>query len=181
MCNICDKKFGVQASLDQHNAAVHKGATPASSSSPGKMKWILGGLGAAVLVFFAFVIFGGNDGSDSYEDNIAIDFSSVKVLGNENATVTLTEYSDFQCPFCNRFFRETEPLIIREYVDTGKIKFVYKHYPVDAIHPQASRAALASECANEQGKFWEYHDILFRNTNSFLAFPPICRIICYDL
>jgi len=169
ICDKCEKKFGNQTSLEQHTAAVHKRdeATPDPSTKSGKIMWFVGGIVVIVAAFFVFVVFGGSGDSDfSENDGIAIDFSSEKVLGNENATVTLTEYSDFQCPFCNKFFRETESLIIQQYVDTGKVKFVYKHYPVDSIHPQASRAAQASECANEQGKFWEYHDILFRNANS---------------
>ena len=125
----------------------------------------MGGI-AVVVIGLLWIAFFGTGDEPTSSSAPAINFAPIKVLGNENATVTLTEYSDFQCPFCNRFFRETESLIIEEYVKTGKVKFVYKHYPVDRIHPQATLSALASECANEQGKFWEYHDILFRNTNS---------------
>ena len=77
--------------------------------------------------------------------------------------VELIEYSDFQCPFCARFFTDTLPQIKANYIETGKVKFVYKHFPLDSIHPQATPAALAAECAKEQGKFWEYHNALFAN------------------
>ena len=83
------------------------------------------------------------------------------VMGNPNAPVTVVEYSDFQCPFCSRFFQQTLPLIEENYIDTGKIKFVYKDLPLDSLHPNARAAHIAAECADEQGKFWEYHDALF--------------------
>ena len=85
--------------------------------------------------------------------------------GNSNAPVTMIEFSDFQCSFCGRFFSQTLSEIEKEYVNTGKVRFVYKHLPLD-FHPQANPAALASECAREQGKFWEYHDLIFENQAS---------------
>jgi len=83
--------------------------------------------------------------------------------GNPDAPVTMVEFSDFQCPFCSRFFDQTLPLLEENYIDTGKVKFVYKDLPLDSLHPNARPAHIASECADEQGKFWEYHDILFEN------------------
>jgi len=90
---------------------------------------------------------------------VSLDDDPVK--GNPNAPVTVVEYSDFQCPFCSRFFQQTLPLIEENYIDTGKIKFVYKDLPLDSLHPNARAAHIAAECADEQGKFWEYHDALF--------------------
>ncbi|MBI4098212.1 MAG: DsbA family protein [Candidatus Levybacteria bacterium] len=84
------------------------------------------------------------------------------VLGQEDAKVTIIEFSDFQCPFCEQLWKETLPQIKKEYVETGKVKFAYRHYPLD-FHANAEKAAEASECANEQGKFWEMHDKLFEN------------------
>ncbi len=83
--------------------------------------------------------------------------------GNPDAPVTIVEFSDFQCPFCSRFFDQTLPLIEKNYIDTGKVKLVYKDFPIDNLHPNARPAHIAAECADEQGKFWEYHDILFEN------------------
>ena len=91
---------------------------------------------------------------------ISLDDDPVK--GNPNAPVTIVEYSDFQCPFCLRFFQQTLPLIEKNYIDTGKIKFVYKDLPLDSLHPNARAAHIAAECADEQGKFWKYHDVLFK-------------------
>lgn len=83
------------------------------------------------------------------------------VLGNPNAKVAVIEYSDFECPFCGRMFSGTLPKLKENFIKTGKIKFVYRHFPLRSIHQNAQKAAEASECADEQGKFWEYHDIIF--------------------
>src|SRR3989344_8669189 len=80
------------------------------------------------------------------------------IRGDENAKVTLIEYSDFECPFCSRF-RPTVEQVLAEY--PGDVRLVYRHFPLRSIHPQAQKAAEASECAAEQGKFWEMHDALF--------------------
>lgn len=82
-------------------------------------------------------------------------------IGNENAKVVVIEFSDFQCPFCKRFRDQTFDSIKKEYIDSGKVKFVYRDFPLDSIHPNARGAAIAAECADEQEKFWEYHDLLF--------------------
>jgi protein-disulfide isomerase len=89
-------------------------------------------------------------------------------LGDEDAPVTLIEFSDFECPFCGALFNETLPQIKAEYIDTGKVKFYYRHFPLTSIHPNAEISALASECANDQGKFWDYHDLLFENQNEWI-------------
>ncbi len=83
------------------------------------------------------------------------------VLGKSNAPVTFVEFTDFQCPFCQRFFTETYSQIKTKYVDTGKVKIIFRHYPL-SFHVNAEIAGVAAECANRQGKFVEYHDILFK-------------------
>lgn len=88
------------------------------------------------------------------------------VKGNANAKVTIVEFSDFECPFCGKFYEETYPLILKNYVDTGKVKIVFRDFPLTSIHPNAQKAAEATECAAEQGKFWEMHDKLFENQDS---------------
>jgi len=95
-----------------------------------------------------------------------IEIGASYVKGNKDAPITIIEFSDFQCPFCERFYSDTLPQIIKNYVDTGKAKFVYKHFPLVSIHSSAQKAAEASECAGEQGKFWEYHNTLFENQQS---------------
>lgn len=83
------------------------------------------------------------------------------VLGKSNAPVTFVEFTDFQCPFCQRFFTETYSQIKSKYVDTGKVKIIFRHYPL-SFHVNAEIAGVAAECANRQGKFVEYHDVLFK-------------------
>lgn len=87
--------------------------------------------------------------------------SSDFVLGEANAPVTIIEYGDFQCPFCDRFFRETEPVLREKYVKTGKAKLIWRDFAF--LGPESTWAANAARCAGEQGKFWEYHDYLFNN------------------
>ena len=91
-----------------------------------------------------------------------VDNGNLPVQGNENAPVTIIEFSDFECPFCGQFYTQSLPQVITDYIDTGKAKLYYRHLPL-SFHPQARPAALASECANEQDAFWEYHDTLFDN------------------
>ncbi len=82
------------------------------------------------------------------------------IRGNKNAKVKLVEYSDFQCPFCERHY-PTLKKILADYGD--QVSLEYKHFPLNSIHPYAQKAAEASECASEQGKFWEFHDKAFEN------------------
>ncbi len=81
--------------------------------------------------------------------------------GPEDAAVTIVEFSDFQCPYCARFQEETLPQILSEYGD--QVRFVYRDFPLTSLHANALKAAEASECADDQGKYWEYHDLLFQN------------------
>jgi len=90
-------------------------------------------------------------------------------LGKDDAPVTVIEFSDFQCPFCQRFRQETFDQIKTNYIDTGKVKFVYRDFPLSSIHPFAQKAAEAAECANDEGKFWEYHDLLFEKQQEWAS------------
>ena len=80
--------------------------------------------------------------------------------GDKDAPVTIVEFSDFECPFCARFYSKTLSQIDEQYIKTGKVKFVYRDFPL-GFHTNAQKAAEAAECAGEQGKFWEMHDKLF--------------------
>jgi protein-disulfide isomerase len=75
------------------------------------------------------------------------------ILGKPDAPVTVVEFSDYQCPFCQRFFTNTLPELKKDYIDTGKVRYVFRDFPLDAIHPQARKAAEAAHCAGEQGKY----------------------------
>lgn len=85
------------------------------------------------------------------------------VRGNANSNITIIEWSDFQCPYCQSFNTSLDQ-VLDEYGD--KIRVVYRHFPLDTIHPYARKSAEASECAGEQNKFWEFHDFLYANQSS---------------
>jgi len=82
-------------------------------------------------------------------------------LGDPAAPITLVEFGDYQCFFCNKFFHTTEPDIISNYVETGKVKIIFKDFTI--IGSDSVTAAHAAHCADDQGQFWEYHDILYNN------------------
>ncbi len=99
---------------------------------------------------------GGAVGAGGSVENLADDDP---FLGNPDAKVTVVEFADFQCPFCGRFFKNTEPEIIEKYVKTGKVKFVYRDFAF--LGEESQWAAEAAECAEDQDKFWQYHDYLY--------------------
>jgi protein-disulfide isomerase len=90
---------------------------------------------------------------------ISIDGDPFK--GDKNAKLALIEFSDYQWPFCGRHVRETLPQIEKEYILTGKVKYIFKDLPLESIHKSAFKLAEAARCAGEQGKYWEMHDRLF--------------------
>ena len=83
------------------------------------------------------------------------------ILGDPNAPITLVEFGDYQCHYCNVFFQSIEKEIIKNYVETGKVKIIFKDYNI--IGPDSINASHGAHCANEQELFWEYHDILYSN------------------
>ncbi len=108
-------------------------------------------------------------GQPSGPVEVSLDDDAVK--GDINAPVTILEFSDYECPFCGRFFTETYPQIIKEYVDTGKVKYVFRDFPL-SIHANAATAANAAECVRKQGgdaMYFEYHDVLFVNQSALDA------------
>ncbi|MEK6576743.1 MAG: DsbA family protein [Nitrospirota bacterium] len=86
-------------------------------------------------------------------------------MGKKDAPLTLIEFSDFQCPFCARFSIETLPLLKKEYIETGRLKLVFRDFPL-GFHQFAQKAAEAVNCAGEQGKYWEMHDRIFQNQSA---------------
>ncbi len=106
---------------------------------------------------------------DTPPREVIIDTEGAPSKGNESARFTLIEFSDYQCPFCSRFVRDTLPLIERDYVKTGKIKYVFRDFPLESLHPNALLASEAAACAGEQGKYWEMHDRLFSSPSALNA------------
>lgn len=167
-----------------HAAPAGFGATPA---------WLLPAsiLAAAVMVSGSLVymtyssrsgsgdIYGGEQGQPSVTVEAPAAADRDVILGDPDAPVSIVLYEDFQCPYCVQFFDETESAIRTAYVETGKAKIVYRHFPLVQIHPEALPAAEASECAKDQGKFWEYHDELYRSESSAIAETTLNRAL-YD-
>jgi protein-disulfide isomerase len=94
-----------------------------------------------------------------------LDLANTHFKGDKDAPVTIVVYDDFQCPFCAKFETGAWPKLKEEYIDTGKVKFYYKHFPL-GFHQLAQPASEASECAGDQDKFWEMHDKIFENQAS---------------
>jgi protein-disulfide isomerase len=92
-------------------------------------------------------------------------------MGDPNAKVKVTEFADFQCPACGQYWTSLEPKIIKDYVNTGKVSFTFSpfsflgNYATDKSWDESVKTAEAAYCANDQGKFWEYRDIVFANQN----------------
>jgi protein-disulfide isomerase len=97
---------------------------------------------------------------------VFVSAGSNALLGKSDAPVTIIEFSDYQCPYCERAATQIEPQIKTDYIDTGKVKFAFRNFPL-GMHANAQPAAIAAECASEQGKYWEFHDALFANQSSW--------------
>ncbi len=87
--------------------------------------------------------------------------AGMDVLGDNNASVTVIEFADFQCPFCGEWHKTIFPELKSKYIDTGKVRFVYMDFPF--LGPESYRATEAARCAMDQNKFWQYHDELYAN------------------
>jgi protein-disulfide isomerase len=99
--------------------------------------------------------------------------------GKANAPVTVIEFADFRCPFCERFYNDAGKSIMTEYVATGKVKYYFRSFAF--LGPESTAASEAAECANEQGKFWQFHDWMFDNqaSESDLAYYSNDNLIKY--
>ena len=82
------------------------------------------------------------------------------MLGAKDAPVTMVEFTDYQCPFCQRFHLQVYGLLKRDFIDTGKVRFFSRDLPLDSLHPNAIRAAQAARCAGDQGQFWTMRDVM---------------------
>jgi protein-disulfide isomerase len=104
-----------------------------------------------------------NQARDPQPEQVPISIANAASRGRADAKVTMIEFSDFQCPFCGRHVRETMPRIDSEYIQTGKVRYVFRDFPIDSLHPQAPKAHEAVNCAGDQGKYWEMWERLFSN------------------
>jgi protein-disulfide isomerase len=102
-------------------------------------------------------------------EDVFISTAGAPTLGEKTAKVTIVEFSDFQCPFCGRYATQTMPQVLNEYVKTGKVRYIFRNFPLAQLHPLAEKAAEAAACAGDQGKYWEAHDRFFRNQQALDA------------
>ena len=109
---------------------------------------------------FLRAVSGGRFGGPSLVGS-SVDIAGAPSNGPARAPITLVEISDYHCPFCRRHVQQTQPQLYSEYVQTGKVRHVFLHYPIDQLHPDAYRSHEAASCAADQGKFWELHTKLF--------------------
>jgi protein-disulfide isomerase len=96
--------------------------------------------------------------------NKQITITDEPTKGSATAKVTLVEVSDYHCPFCRRQMLQTMPHVMADYVNTGKVKYVFVDYPIAQLHPDAFKSHEAAACAGDQGKYWQMHDLLFTNS-----------------
>ena len=105
---------------------------------------------------------------------VAVPLSDEPAKGDPNAPVTIVEYSDYQCPFCLRYFNNTLPHI-QQYIDAGQVRYVFKDFPIHSLHPQAQKAHETARCARELGgddAYWTMHDLLFSNQENWAQLSP---------
>lgn len=104
---------------------------------------------------------------DTSPKQVSVDDDAV--LGDKNAPITLIEFSDYECPFCKRHFDQTLPQLKKDYIDTGKVKMVFRDFPLSFHDPMATTEAIAANCAREQGgdtAYFEFHNEMFKRTTS---------------
>lgn len=176
--------------MDELNNIPVSDNNPAMGKSADSNRFLLpGAILIAAIIISGSVLYANRDKSGANNDsptpqqqakrvNISVDKDPI--LGNPKAKVTIIEFADFRCPFCERFFTQTESQIIKNYVNTGKARFVFKHFAF--LGQQSVWAAEASECAKEQGKFWEYHNWLYQNqaSESDLTYYSKANLIKYS-
>ena len=144
----------------------------------------------ALLIVGGFVFLGGNNNPTTgnvvannpqptlpnQPSQVSASADDDAVLGDKNAPVTIIEFSDYQCPFCRKFWTETFNQIKKDYIDTGKVKFVYRDFPLASIHPAAEPAAEAANCVREKGgdeAYYKMHDKIFQEGNKIDGGDPI--------
>ncbi len=129
-------------------------------------------IGLALVGVFAILLAllyfsGGKSGPDIENlDSLNITTGSLPALGSANAPVTIIEFSDYQCSYCAKLYSTVKKKIKADYINTGKVKLYFRDLPLP-MHDKAKDMALATRCANEQGKFWEMHNKIFENQNKW--------------
>jgi len=141
-----------------------------------KFYWILGAVAVLGIGAVGYSVGSGTLGKAATEpvdveglDNMEtlVSLAQGVTKGNADAPITIAEFADYQCPGCGAFTLTVKPQLDRNYVQTGKAKLVYYDFPLISIHPYSFLAARAGRCANDQGKFWEFQQVIFRNQSTW--------------
>ena len=103
--------------------------------------------------------------------DVEFDIGTNLIRGKESAELVMIEFSDYECQYCGRYVRDTYPLISKQYIDKGAIRYAVVDNPLQQIHQKAAKAAEASHCAKEQGKYWEIHDLMMTKQESLGNLP----------
>ena len=96
-----------------------------------------------------------------------VSLQGASTRGSDGAKLALIEFSDFQCPYCGKFARDVLPVLDTKYIETGTLLFAFRQFPLTTIHKFAEQAAEAALCAGQQGRFWQMHDLLFKDQRLF--------------
>lgn len=143
-----------------------------TNSSSKFIFWVIGLIAVGIIGLFFL-----NNNSDSDSEQTAkeeIDYSNQPFLGEESAPVSIVEFGDYKCPNCKNFAETTVPLIVKEFVDSGKAKFYYFHYPF--INVDSKRTAKFSEAVYHElgnNKFWEFHELIFKKQPEDIKYEKI--------
>src|ERR1035438_4917403 len=105
----------------------------------------------------------GERGAAAAPSRAKLNLEGFQMLGSKDAPITVVEFTDYQCPFCQRFHTTVYGDLKKNFIDTGKVRFYSRDQPLDSIHPDAVRAAQAGRCAADQGQFWQMRDLMFAN------------------
>jgi protein-disulfide isomerase len=140
---------------------------------------VIGGNGLMVLAALLMIGAGTTPGALAQGGSF-ISIDDDPALGDARATVTIIEFGDYQCPFCRIFWKDTWPKLKRDYVDSGKVKFVFRDFP-QSVHPEAVAAAMAAECAEDQGRYWPFHERLFREQDRRAQQGEVARFRTVEL
>lgn len=130
-----------------------------NAKKSGKAKFVIFGIIAIIVIGIAAAL---NSGADFKARSNTIDTTKGSpVLGSQSAPITIIEFGDYQCPFCQKWNLETKPLVEKNYIDAGKAKLIYMDFAF--LGPDSIKAHAGSYCADEQGLYWKYHDFVYAN------------------
>ena len=142
--------------------AVGKNKQKSKNTKSNKTLFIIIGVIVVLVIGIFAALSTNNIQLDTPHTPLSIDTTKASpVLGSESAPITIVEFGDYQCPFCQKWNQNTKPLLEKNYIASGKVKLIYVDLPI--IGPDSIKAHAGSYCADEQGLYWQYHDFLYSN------------------